>query len=532
VRLRGEYLPATSGAEQELVLLHGWGSDRGCWRVLLPALRPWANLTLLDLPGCAPGAGTAEPPDLSGTLAAVLRHCPPQAVYVGWSLGGQLAVELAARHPERVIAVVTVCSNPRFVAVNGWPGMAPALFAGFRTAAQADPDAALRRFDALQVAGAGQPRQLLRTLRTLRTLRSEVPVRGLSAGLSWLASLDQRALLPALEQPQLHLLAARDGLVPPVLGEVLSALLSERQQASVVTLPDCSHAAPLEGGSLVAVEIRRFLRRPGLLRRPPDAARELARDEVADSFSRAASHYDDAATLQREVGSRLLTRLQERPAAPAMVLDLGCGTGYFCPALRRRFPAAAYAGLDLAVGMVRYAREQFPEAGRWLVGDAEALPLAADSVDLVFSNLAIQWCDRPLHLFAELSRVLRSGGRCVFSSLGPGTLRELRAAWAAVDDRQHVNNFLPPAALAEAARQVGGLELRLEREEYRMTYPRVRDLLAELKAIGAHNMTRGRSHGLTSRRALQGMLGAYEAWREEGLLPATYEVLFGVVEKR
>ena len=129
MKLSSEYLPATAAAEQELVLLHGWGSDRGIWRPLLPLLRPWANITLLDLPGCAPGIDDGTAPQLEQTLAAVLDRAPARAVYVGWSLGGQLAVELAAREPDRVAAVVTVCSNPRFLSEGSWPGMHPAAFA-------------------------------------------------------------------------------------------------------------------------------------------------------------------------------------------------------------------------------------------------------------------------------------------------------------------------------------------------------------------------------------------------------------------
>jgi malonyl-CoA O-methyltransferase len=150
---------------------------------------------------------------------------------------------------------------------------------------------------------------------------------------------------------------------------------------------------------------------------------------------------------------------------------------------------------------------------------------------LVFSSLAVQWCDRPEHLFAELARVLRPGGCCVFTTLGPDTLCELRAAWAAVDSHQHVNTFIPMATLAEAAKRIPGIAVKLESRALRMPYTRVRDLLDELKALGAHNMNLSRQPGLTSRRALQGMLQAYEAWRTEGVLPATYDVIFGMVEK-
>jgi malonyl-CoA O-methyltransferase len=180
---------------------------------------------------------------------------------------------------------------------------------------------------------------------------------------------------------------------------------------------------------------------------------------------------------------------------------------------------------------VDFARSRCPSDCDWLVADAESLPLASDSIDLVFSSLAVQWCARPEHLFAELARVLRPGGRSVFTTLGPQTLYELRSAWAAVDAHQHVNTFLPAASLRAAAGGIPGTALTLQERDFRMDYGRVRDLLDELKALGAHNMNRSRPVGLTSRRALQGMLQAYEARRASGVLPATYAVVFGVLKK-
>jgi malonyl-CoA O-methyltransferase len=199
--------------------------------------------------------------------------------------------------------------------------------------------------------------------------------------------------------------------------------------------------------------------------------------------------------------------------------------------MRRRYRDARYIGLDIASGMVHYARNRNSLDGDWLVADAEALPLRGESVDLVFSSLALQWCYHPEHFFAELARVLRPGGMCVFTSLGPDTLKELRSAWAAVDSRQHVNTFLPECAFEDAIGRIPGVKLQLKRVTFRTEYARVRDLLDELKALGAHNMNPSRPSGLTSRGALQGMLQAYEAWRTEGVLPATYEIIFGVLEK-
>ena len=522
-----EYLPATQAARQELVLLHGWGSNREIWRPLLALLRPWANVTLIDLPACAPAlavCGNCEPGD---ALDAVLAVAPQRAVYLGWSLGGQLALELAACKPERVAAVVTVCSNPRFIAAAGWPGMEEEAFSRFQEAYAIDPAAALRRFGSLQAQGAKRPRLLLRQL---QNLQAGPPGPELMPGLAWLARLDQRRLVQGLRQPQLHLLAEHDQLVPAGLAPLLARLCTPSASAHVEILTDASHLAPLDSAQRIAAATREFLAAAGLLQAVDYLETGPAKKDVASSFSRAARSYDSVARLQQDVGRELLALLDDMPPAPAVVLDLGCGTGYFQPDLRSRFPGGTCIGLDLAPGMVEYARARVADGSHWLVGDAESLPLATDSADLVFSSLAIQWCHRPQQLFPELARVLRPGGRCVFSTLGPETLRELRTAWAAVDDRQHVNTFLPSQQLAAAAASVPGIRLSLETRRHCMRYTRVGELLAELKTLGAHNMNRGRPAGLTSRKTLQGMLQAYESWRVDGLLPATYDVIFGMVE--
>lgn len=522
-----EYLPASGDSRQELVLLHGWGSTREAWRPTLAALRDWASVTLVDIPGVAPGGGD-ERPSLEEVVEAILASAPASAVYVGWSLGGQLALEIARREPGRVQGLVTVCSNPCFPALDGWPGMAVGDLDSFRASAAENPAQALRRFDSLQVTGCRHPRPLMRRL---QAGRAAAPGAAIAAGLDWLSRLDQRETCRSLAVPQLHLLAEDDGLLQAQLRGALAGLLENTPRAEVRSLAGAGHPAPLQVGRDIASQSRDFLRRTGLLVQGRESPSALEKADVAESFSRAASHYDSVAQLQRAVGTELLGELSKLHQAPARILDLGSGTGYFHSHLAQRFPAASYIGLDLAEGMVSYSRKHHPQADHWLVADAEALPLATESVDLVFSSLALQWCYRPRLLFAELGRVLRPGGRCVFTSLGPDTLKELRAAWAAVDEHQHVNRFLPVSELRHAAEQVPGVSLSLRARPYRMEYGHVRELLNELKTLGAHNVNRHRPTGLTGRRALQGMLGAYEKFRQQGVLPASYEVYFGVLEK-
>jgi malonyl-CoA O-methyltransferase len=526
--LHREYLPATGTAQQSLVLLHGWGCNREVWRPLLTQLRSWADIVLLDLPGCAPGAAVGGTPLRPDLLASILKSGPEQAVYVGWSLGGQLAMALAAQAPERVTALVTICSNPLFIAAEGWPGMDAEVFGKFRADVLADPAAALRRFDTLQVNGSVCARQLLRDLQChgRGTGSSE-----LLAGLGWLETLDQREALSALTRPQLHLLAQDDALVPVRVARFIEDRIAGVQHAVVKVIPQMCHLAPLDAPVALAREIHSFLGRSGLLHTSAAVAPQLEKSDVAASFSRAAPTYDTVARLQREVGERLLSALDCMQCVPTTILDLGCGTGYFRGALHRRYPQARYVGLDIAAGMVQLARGRCRDDSAWLIADAEALPLAGESVDLVFSSLAVQWCSRPEHLFAELARVLRPGGMCVFTTLGPDTLCELRDAWAAVDTHQHVNAFVPMSALSDAAQRVPEITLRLENQPVRLQYVRVRELLDELKALGAHNMNRSRPVGLTSKRALQGMLEDYERRRSGGVLPATYDVIYGVVEK-
>lgn len=249
---------------------------------------------------------------------------------------------------------------------------------------------------------------------------------------------------------------------------------------------------------------------------------------VGRSFGAAAQGYDGVAALQRNVGSVLLSRWPEHIGAPGMILDVGTGTGHFAAELRARHSGACLIALDIAEGMLRAARERLGAAAvRWVCGDAEALPLADGTVDLVFSNLAIQWCASPDVVFREFRRVLRPGGVLLFSTFGPGTLAELRQAWAAVDGYTHVNRFAGVDELGVALRAAGFAEVVLDTRTQCLPYRDVPELMRELKGLGAHNVTAGRPRHLTGKAALRKMISAYPAEMSGGGIRASFETILG-----
>ncbi len=263
----------------------------------------------------------------------------------------------------------------------------------------------------------------------------------------------------------------------------------------------------------------------------------LDRAQRRVAFERAAATYDRAAQLQRDIGQQLVERLDlVRDFVPATVLDAGCGTGFCTRLLVRRYRRAAVIGLDLAEAMVRRARQRTPAwrrllgggGGRpaYLAGDMERLPLAAGSVELIVSNLALQWCD-PRSALAEFRRVLAPGGLLAFTSFGPDTLKELRAAWRTVDDRAHVHTFLDMHDLGDRVLEAGFADAVMDVERLTVYYPEVPALLRELKGLGAHNIAAGRARGLTGKRHFARFRAAYEAMAKDGRIPASFEVIFG-----
>ena len=262
---------------------------------------------------------------------------------------------------------------------------------------------------------------------------------------------------------------------------------------------------------------------------------------VRDSFSRAAESYDAAAVLQKLVREEMLNRLDLVKISPAAILDAGCGTGAASHALQKRFKKSQVLSLDFAFQMLQKTRDTALPSGlsqtlkslftnttqNLLCADIEALPLAAASVGLVWSNLAIQWCNDLDVALQEFHRVLAPEGLLMFSTFGPDTLHELRTATESETNRTSVNRFIDMHDIGDALVRAGFSAPVLDVERYTLTYDDVKSVMRDLKSIGAHNANDGRARGLLGRGFLQALEARYEQFRANGKLPATFEVVYG-----
>jgi malonyl-CoA O-methyltransferase len=265
--------------------------------------------------------------------------------------------------------------------------------------------------------------------------------------------------------------------------------------------------------------------------------------EVARAFGRAAANYDERAVLQREVAERLDERLGLMNIAPGRVLDAGCGTGLGLRLLKARYPKAVVVGLDLALPMLQMARRQDADQGlssfirrllpggtpppQHLCADIERLPFRTSSLDLVWSSLALQWVSDPEATFRELHRVMAPRGLLLFATFGPDTLKELRRAFAQVDGGAHVSTFIDLHDIGDMLVHAGFQHPVMEMEMLTLTYADLKPLLRDLKGIGAHNAAADRARGMMGKSAWRKLQQAYESFRRDARLPATYEVIYG-----
>ena len=250
---------------------------------------------------------------------------------------------------------------------------------------------------------------------------------------------------------------------------------------------------------------------------------------VRKAFDNAADSYDQAAVLQKEVCKRLLEKLDVIQLTPEWILDAGTGTGEAVKPLQKKYKKAEMVLFDLSELMLQKAAKQgslFKKPYQ-VCGNIESLPFADQSFDLLFSNLAMQWCNDLGAALTEFKRVLKPGALLQFATFGPDTLKELRASWKKVDAAVHVNSFIDMHDIGDGLLQAGFAEPVMESEIITVNYKEVESLMQDLRDIGANVTANGHRQGLLTRNMLKQLHEAYELYRKNNVLPASYEIIYG-----
>lgn len=251
----------------------------------------------------------------------------------------------------------------------------------------------------------------------------------------------------------------------------------------------------------------------------------------------AAAGYGKFDTLAREVARRMDERLDYIRLEPKRIVDLGCGPGADLPRLAERYPGIPRIAIDVSPAMLAQARG---EAGLFkrllrlgkaaeatpICADATALPLKSSSVSLVWSNLMLQWQHDPLPALKEAHRVLEIGGMVMFSTLGPDTLKELRAALP-TSDAEHLHRFIDMHDIGDAMVKAGFADPVMDMDMINLTYASFDDLLRALRASGSANASKRRPRGLVGKAHWHILRENYDRLKKDGRLPVTIEVVYG-----
>jgi len=265
---------------------------------------------------------------------------------------------------------------------------------------------------------------------------------------------------------------------------------------------------------------------------------KIDRTKVRKAFDRGSGRYEETVIVQKLVIDRILSNLEEvsLQPVPRRILDVGAGTGMLLRSVRKLYPDAFLAGLDLAPGMGTAAIGSRQTEGDFLYveGDAEYLPFADGTFDLVVSTSTFQWLPVLERAFSEAMRVLVPGGAFLFALFGEGTLHELRSSYRKAliagnaIDKDRFHHFFTQDEVTRTLQQTGYRAITVENTVEREYYPDVPSLLRSLKGIGAASAASFPSGGLGGRRIIMNMMEFYQRdFSAEGGIPASYEVIYG-----
>jgi len=254
-------------------------------------------------------------------------------------------------------------------------------------------------------------------------------------------------------------------------------------------------------------------------------------------FERTAATCDDAAVLTREIGRRMDERLDYIRVIPQRIADLGCGGGEDLTLLAKRYPQAARFGVDFALSRLRRARGKTAgwknllpfnrrAATHWIGGDLTALPFKSAILSMIWSNLTLHWLADPLPAMKEMHRTLETGGVLMFSTFGPDTLKELRAALPTTQG-ERIHRFIDMHDLGDALLQAGFCDPVMDMEILTLTYADIDSLFSDLRRAGDNNAAGRRPRGLSGKTAWAQARTRLETLRKENRIPATFEIVYG-----
>ncbi len=499
------------------IMISGWGVNSDIFELILSGLSEHFNIYLAELSDYKERGGLRG---AAKTLSELVTETfQGKSVWlIGWSLGGNIALEMANQKPEIMSGLILLSVNPCFIARSDWThAVSPSQFDRLSDQIGLDVNKGLRQFDRLQCFGDKKQKQLIKALAEFREITATPSSDELLAGLNWLKGNDQRVLLNDLRMPILCLFGENDVLVPVSVMADVDALNGKIESELVL---HASHLLFLTQPEKFFVCIERFVQ---------TVSHNQEKQQMADRFSKAAESYDDFSDLQKIVGHQLIDKMGDLQVP--IMMDAGCGTGFFSENLMEK--SQYLVGVDLAGGMLKYSQTHHVDVQSWVRGDIENLPFNVCSIGGIFSSLAVQWVDDFGALLMSWHEALSDEGEVFISTLGPRSLYELKASFERIDRYQHVNAFLSFEE-TKAAIALSPFELvAADRHEEVVKYTSPMGLMKDLKGIGASLVKRGGARGLMSKTRLAALTEVYENYRlDDGLFPATYEVIYLHLRKK
>ena len=508
----------TAKADQPACLLiSGWGLSSQVFDLILPSLALQFDVYTLDRHFTESDLTLEQ---VSGELKNLLIQFSEKTKknfwLMGWSLGGNIALKAAADALNQGLTglegLFLVGTSPKFIAEEGFSqGVQSADFQQVQTRLLKNKTRALAYFDRLQVHGDKDAQTLISALKSLRAVEPELSDKQLASELDWLFGVDQRELLSSFKKTVYWFFGEKDGLAS---ADIAAWIKNTYPKMMTFVIEGASHPVFLSKPEPFLTQLDQCLYHE---------SHQYEKMQMANRFSKAAVTYDSFARLQQLVGEKLFARNRERQFD--QMLDAGCGTGFFSESLTS--VSQQVLGVDLAAGMVDYAKQNHSSNALWIQGDIEVMPFKPQSLDGIFSSLAVQWVESLSGLLKEWYRLLSPGGEVFISTLGPKSLFELRQSFEAIDQFQHVNQFLSFDAIQAEINASEFEVIEACQTEEILSYPSCLGVMKDLKGIGATLIKGKHAKGLMTKERLEKLAEAYDEYKQsDGTIPATYEVIY------